>query len=502
MVEKNWAAALQRLAVLAGSLVFSANAFAFIANVATETELNNAITAYNTQVTGDHTINIVNSFTLTGATTPINQSSPGVDLDIVGNGQTIDGANSHRILTILDAARITISNLTFQNGRATRGGAIEIGSAIVSISSSNFLSNTSTETDGVNVGGGGAIFSAGPSTSIFGSYFTGNSSAKVGGAIAVWSGSTFINQTTIYDNSVPNVSGSFAGGVYLRGGSNVEIIGSTIYANRIGGNLNDHPLQGENVMNNGGNLDISSTIIFNGSCRPGVGSTTAQYSMFSGVTNASCNFSHNDVNHNQVNVDPLLTTPGDFGGPTLTLALPPNSPAIDRGFQIFLQNTVDQRNQNRESGTLADVGAFEYLKPDAEEVNDTMMEATEITGSTTLIGLNIDDEQRDGTVDQDFFKFFLPADKPFDVTVSFFHQQGDIDIILEDANGLGLAGGFSTTNNEVLSFTPAEAGEYFLSVYGFSNDRNNYTIEFQIPEEDELCLPIPAANNTYAVICL
>jgi hypothetical protein len=58
-------------------------------------------------------------------------------------------------------------------------------------------------------------------------------------------------------------------------------------------------------------------------------------------------------------IDPKLGPLADNGGPTLTMALLPGSPAIDAG-NTSLAPTTDERGFPRPAGLAADVGAFEY----------------------------------------------------------------------------------------------------------------------------------------------
>jgi hypothetical protein len=58
-------------------------------------------------------------------------------------------------------------------------------------------------------------------------------------------------------------------------------------------------------------------------------------------------------------LDPQVAPLADNGGSTLTLALPPSSPAIDAGTAIGVP-TVDQRGVARPQGAGVDIGAFEY----------------------------------------------------------------------------------------------------------------------------------------------
>jgi hypothetical protein len=57
--------------------------------------------------------------------------------------------------------------------------------------------------------------------------------------------------------------------------------------------------------------------------------------------------------------DPKLGPLADNGGPSLTMALLPGSPAIDAG-NTSLAPATDQRGFPRPAGLAADIGAFEY----------------------------------------------------------------------------------------------------------------------------------------------
>ena len=57
--------------------------------------------------------------------------------------------------------------------------------------------------------------------------------------------------------------------------------------------------------------------------------------------------------------DPKLGPLTNNGGPTLTMALLPGSPAIDAG-NTSLAPATDQRGFPRPAGLAADIGAFEY----------------------------------------------------------------------------------------------------------------------------------------------
>jgi hypothetical protein len=62
------------------------------------------------------------------------------------------------------------------------------------------------------------------------------------------------------------------------------------------------------------------------------------------------------------NTDPKLSTLANNGGPTLTIALRPDSPAIDAGDNA-VANAEDQRGFPRPIGAGNDIGAYEYGSP-------------------------------------------------------------------------------------------------------------------------------------------
>ena len=73
-------------------------------------------------------------------------------------------------------------------------------------------------------------------------------------------------------------------------------------------------------------------------------------------SDGSCNFTNTGSMNN---TDPKLGPLANNGGPTLTMALLPGSPAIDAG-NTSLAPATDQRGFPRPAGLAADIGAFEY----------------------------------------------------------------------------------------------------------------------------------------------
>jgi len=230
-----------------------------------------------------------------------------------------------------------------------------------------------------------------------------------GGLAAV--GSVTINSSTFNGNLAQggSVSGAGAndspgaeglgGGLYALTGA-VAITNSTFALNRAAGGAGTPPSPGQAApyaWGSGGAVALASntaailnvTIALNTAVPPSVSSsntpalaggvaifdsaTTLWNSIvasnapanFSGaILDGGCNFSSDassvfTATNSVINVDPMLGSLTTNGGPTLTMALLPLSPARD----VVLANypPVDQRGVPRPQGPAADSGAFEYV---------------------------------------------------------------------------------------------------------------------------------------------
>lgn len=217
----------------------------------------------------------------------------------------------------------TITNSSFVNNNgASYGGGIFIGGdkSDVTVANSTFSGNTSSHN-----GGGISLFgfAGGSVLTVVDSTFTSNHvSYYAGGGIYVSDASaTIINST---------IAGNFGGGTHSESGGNSSIaITNTIIANNLSGG------------------DCSGTIIDGG------------HNLASDDT---CSL--DPANGSLPNTDPLLGPPQDNGGPTLTHALLPGSPAIDAGDDSACPDT-DQRgvprpiDGNGDGWAICDIGAVE-----------------------------------------------------------------------------------------------------------------------------------------------
>jgi len=263
-----------------------------------------------------------------------------------GNSSTGDGgAIAHRGLY---GSRVKVTNGTFSSNNATRGGAVSCDSnGTLTVTDSTFSGNSATSD-------GGATFNNCTLT-VAGSTFSGNSATRQGGALYCDSDGilTVTNSTLSGNNATKSGGGIFNGGRLTVTSGTVSgngagadggaifngdcvtsacraILTNTILANSVsGGNCLRH------VTDGGSNLDSDGTC--------GVGPAT----------------------------DPLLDPAGlaSNGGPTQTIALQAESPAIAAGNQAVCAappvNNVDQRGYARpgSDATSCSIGAYEYNSP-------------------------------------------------------------------------------------------------------------------------------------------
>ncbi|MGA7380248.1 MAG: choice-of-anchor Q domain-containing protein [Terriglobales bacterium] len=288
---------------------------------------------------------------------------------------------------IYNAGKLTIANSTLSGNGApgAPGGAIYSDSGTVEISHSTISGN-----------GGSGIYNSAGTMMISDSTISENSGYDGAGGGIYNLGTLTINRSTLSDNSagfcVLFSCGGAGGAIY--NGSRMTINNSTLSGNVAGGcgpmgcggaggaiyngsmmTINNATLSGNSaategygggIYNYSGAFTLQNSIVANssgGNCGGAI--TSNGYNLSDDNT---CNFSGpGDLN----NTDPMLDPLGNYGGPTQTMALPGDSPAIDAGNpngctdgQGHLLKT-DQRGAPRpgpHDDHGCDMGAFENQK--------------------------------------------------------------------------------------------------------------------------------------------
>ncbi|HKU27723.1 MAG TPA: choice-of-anchor Q domain-containing protein [Candidatus Sulfotelmatobacter sp.] len=343
----------------------------------------------------------------------------GKSLKLIGSGASIiDGGNGSTVVTVSSTiAHVILSNLTIRNGQAStvlfigfrdralagggisNSGTLTLTNSIVSgnwapipciqsflfcqlrfgtalgggIYNSGALIIISSIISGNHAGSycnanpcsafGGGIYNAGTLMTIKNSTLTGNSvstacstslSCRVGVGGAFYTvGTVTLNNSTVTGSTAYRCSGvcDGMGGAIVNGSGNLALNNSTVGGNPAGGIVNaaTSTLQNSLIANNSG-----------ANCGGAI--TSHGYNLSSDNT---CKFNGpGDMN----NINPLLGTLANNGGPTPTIALLEGSPAIDAGNHAGCTDgsghllTTDQRGQPRpdkEDTVGCDIGAYE-----------------------------------------------------------------------------------------------------------------------------------------------
>jgi len=281
---------------------------------------------------------ISGNFAGVGGGISIQDGSVTITDTMLGNGFADAGG-----ALFIDVGSVVVTGSTISNNSATYGGGIYNTSGILTIVGS-------TISDNVAYNGGGGIESFGGNVTVNGSSIVDNTSDRNGGGISS-GGNLTINGSTISGNTA-----SFAGGG-VWSNNNLTVNNSTISGNSadFGGGIYQ-ALAASTLNNTIVANSVSGGDIFNG---------------FFGTVDGSYNSIEDGSGGpglvNTISGDPLLGPLADNGGPTLTHALLPGSPAIDAGDPSAVAGVgdvplYDQRGNpfTRVHGGRIDIGAFEF----------------------------------------------------------------------------------------------------------------------------------------------
>lgn len=328
-----------------------------------------------------------------------------VNADIVINGPgaerlAVSGNNASRIFDIAHSVQATLRGLSIANGRAplllsANGGCIvsdghlvlvqcRIGPCVAAgeISAKGggiFSGGGALELDrclvrgcaatAITLASGGGVASLHtPVVSIRRSTISNNmaqaNSFVEGGGLSVINAMLSLENSTVYGNGGSAASPT-AGGLYLEGGL-PQIRHCTIAGNLAGPGL----FYGDTAAGTALPLYLHDTILSANAGGDIALAGTQLISLGNNLVSAGGGGLVHGVNGDLVGtggapIDPMLLPLDDYGGSTPTLALAPDSPAIDAGGN-FLAPATDQRGFLRVADgdcsglARADIGAFEY----------------------------------------------------------------------------------------------------------------------------------------------
>ncbi len=380
------------------------------------------------------------------------------------NNKTSGTSNNRQGGGLLNAGgTVNVTNCTFNQGAAIRGGGI-FNNGTLNVADSIFTANVAGTSNSNGQGGGiaessfarttvtncsftdnfagergGAIIAVGTNFTVTGSTFTGNKSSE-GGAISNFGMCNVVNSTM-----AGNMAGHVAGGFFVGSGGGIENFAGTmnLTSTTVSGNVTDS--NGGGIYNRAALNVTNSTIT--GNSTTGMGGLSEGggiHSIPSGnpfPTNPSANIKSSlvagnsatnspdvkgNVNTSGFNLigkndgstgftaatdhtgtvaaplDPKLDPNGlqNNGGPTMTIALLPGSPAIDKGTSAGLTGnlTADQRGAgfprvfddgqigNATGGDGTDIGAFELQIAQPTRLANISTRLRVETGDNVLIG--------------------------------------------------------------------------------------------------------------------
>jgi hypothetical protein len=340
--------------------------------------------------TGDDTIvfasGLSGTITLTGGQIDIASSitihGPGVDK------LAISGNRNSRIFYVVSGATVTIHGLRLEDGYAPYpgshdvygGGAIHNFGGAVSISNCVIDSNSEGSTQGGF--GGGGIANNGGSLTVNNCTLSDNSAGEGGGIFNVNGGTLTVTNSTLVGNSALRGYSSTGGAIANRDRGMATVINSTLTANSsaLGGAVSndssstlsviDSTLSGNAAQTAGGGIgrgvngymapSLANTLVADNTAPAGAQCSgpvlDGGHNLDSGTT---CGFSISKGSLS--NTAPQIGPLADNGGPTMTMALLPGSPAINAGDNALIPTgvTTDQRGLPRIRNGVVDIGAVE-----------------------------------------------------------------------------------------------------------------------------------------------
>jgi hypothetical protein len=250
---------------------------------------------------------------------------------------------------------------------------------------------------GGGAGFGGAVFNYGGSILITNATLTGNK-AQGGSSQYGGNGSGFGGAIFNLNGTVTATNATVANNIAAQGGGAIYSLGLNGIATQGGPTLRTTSSNApalvtlNNTMLAGSNDGANTPVAVSDYLQNGGGGFVASAGTNNIIPNAGSNFAGSALT-----LDPMLNSLGDNGGPTQTMALQSNSPAIDAGSDSAAgaaNLTTDQRGPGfpRKLGSSVDIGAFELqrvaipiISPLGGAYRDSVqVSITSTTASTTV----------------------------------------------------------------------------------------------------------------------
>ena len=277
---------------------------------------------------------------------------------ISGNSALNDGGGVYSTASAANAATVTINNsLISGNTAGDNGGGLANsvfvgGGGPLPNASRMIVTNSTISGNMANDGGGVSNFGQNGDNSavmtLTNSTISGNTATFTGGGVynrgqsALFGATVTLANSTVTQNTVTHATFGRGGGIFNTGffaaNAGRVVLGNSIVAQNTASIEpdvhQDTPAANAPFDDQGNNLiGIDSQMLFSNSTL--VGSIAAP-------------------------LDPQLLPLGNYGGPTQTHAVLPDSPAFNAGSNALATGlTTDQRGANRVNGTV-DIGAFEF----------------------------------------------------------------------------------------------------------------------------------------------
>ncbi|TWT90756.1 hypothetical protein Mal64_11530 [Pseudobythopirellula maris] len=401
---------------------------------------------------------------------------------VVRDNSALYGGGIHGFLGNISVTKSKVTGNVALNDDTKRasGGGVYIYGSYTTIESSVIDRN---EANGSQAGGVAIIFSEG--TRIAGSTISGNIAATEGGGLHTLNSFLDIEQSTFSGNQ----AGTHGGAVYANWF--LELSNTTVYSNRSG--------TGEGISFapdfSGAELTLRNTIVAGSTNLSG--DPAADISRFPGAEPFDLIARHSLIGNlgdlplnganNLIGVGPRLAPLADNGGPTLTHALLPGSPALDAGDSSLVVGTgvYDQRGEpfvriadgNDPDDVVIDIGAYEaQATPEAapgDYNRNGVVDAADFTvwrdalGQTGLTPLTGADGDGDGQVtraDYDVWVSHFGLEFTFE---PFVPEELIVSTNIDESDGNYLPGDLSL--REAIEIANARAGAETIT-FDFGHD--------------------------------